>query len=261
MKQFIICLLAFSVFACNSKPQVSNTEEAVETVQYNAHHIPEIIQVFEAHGGYANWAKLKTLSFENGGSKTLVELQNRYTRIESENQTIGFDGEQVWVYPASDDADRQRMRYNLMFYFYAFPFVVGDPGVNYEAIDQIRIKGELFNAVKVTYNAGIGDAPNDSYIILSNPSTHQMQWLLYTATFGGEASDRYSLIKYEGWQEIGGVIIPTSLQWYTYNNGEAGDPRGAARVFQNIQVSKEFPAMENFRMPEGAAVAKLPAEQ
>lgn len=200
------------------------------------------------------------MSYENGGSKTLVELQNRYTRIDSEHQTVGFDGEQVWVYPASEDANQQIMRYNLMFYFYAFPFVVGDPVVNYEAIEQVTLRDELFDVVKITYNAAIGDAPNDSYIILSNPSTHQMEWLLYTASFGGDASDRYSLIKYEGWQEMGGVILPSSLQWYSYTDGVVGDPRGPARIFENILVSEEFPAMENFIMPEGASVAKLPEE-
>ena len=174
---------------------------------------------------------------------------------------MGFDGKQVWVYPASEDADRQRMRYNLIFYFYAFPFVVGDPGVNYESIEQMSLKNKIYDAIKITYNAGVGDAPNDSYIILSDPSTHQMEWLLYTATFGGEASDRFSLIKYEGWKEMEGVVLPSILQWYTFTNNEVGDPRGPARIFENIQVSNEYPSMENFLMPEGASIAKLPEEK
>jgi hypothetical protein len=231
-----------------ASPQVDNT----------THHIPEITKVFDAHGGFDIWSSLKMLSYDMGGSTTLTELQNRYARIESVEQTVGFDGENVWVYPASDDADRQRMRYNLMFYFYAFPFVVGDPGVNYEVLDAIDLDGKTYNQVKVSYNAGVGDAPNDNYIICSDPETNQMQWLLYTATFGGGVEEKYSLIKYEGWQSFGSVMLPTSLQWYKYQDGVVGDARGDAREFTNIKVSKEYPSMDNFKMPEGAVIAKMP---
>ncbi len=254
-----ICFLSLMI-ACEGKKQEQpiETVEAAPQVDYTAHHIPEITKVFDAHGGYDTWSSLKMLSYDMGGSTTLTELQNRYARIESEEQTVGFDGENVWVYPASDDADRQRMRYNLMFYFYAFPFVVGDPGVIYEVLDPIELDGKTYNQVKISYYDGVGDAPNDNYIICSDPETNQMQWLLYTATFGGEVEHEYSLIKYEGWQEFGGVMLPTSLQWYKYEDGVVGEPRGDARSFTNIQVSTEYPSMDNFEMPEGAAIARMP---
>ncbi len=258
MKKLIILSLLILICACGGTNQEQKVTENAKSPDYTEHHIPAITKVFNAHGGFENWSKLKMLTYENGGSKTTVELQNRYTLIESENQTVGFDGENVWVYPPSENADRQRMRYNLMFYFYAFPFVVGDPGVNYEAMEPIDIKGETYNAVKITYNAGVGDAPNDSYIILSDQQTDRMEWLMYTATFGGGAKDSYSLIKYEGWKEMGGVILPSSLQWYTYAGGEAGDPRGRPNVFENIAVSQEYPSMDNFTMPEGASIANMP---
>jgi hypothetical protein len=259
MKKILLLSLSILVLACGGT-KTESTSEVQETPQTNtSHHSASIAKVFDAHGGFDNWSKLKMLTYENGGCKTTVELQNRYTRIESETQTVGFDGDNVWVYPPSENADRQRMRYNLMFYFYAFPFVVGDPGVNYEAMDPIEIKGETYNTVKVTYNAGIGDAPNDSYIILSNQQTDRMEWLMYTATFGGAAKDSYSLIKYGGWKEMGGVILPSSLQWYSYADGEAGDPRGGANLFENIEVSQEYPSLDKFIMPEGAQDITNPA--
>jgi hypothetical protein len=257
-KYFLFSLLAL-LMACQGAKTEDKTEAAVITKPtYN--HPESIDRVFDAHGGYDNWTKLKTLSYENGGSKTLVELQNRYIFIESENQTVGFDGENVWVNPPSENAEGQRMRYNLMFYFYAFPFVVGDPGVNYEAMAAIELGGQSYNATKISYDSGIGDAPNDSYIILSNPESNKMQWLMYTATFGGETSNRYSLIKYEGWKEMGGVVLPSSLQWYQYADGVLGEPRGDARLFENIEVSEAYPSMENFVAPEGAQVLSNPAE-
>lgn len=257
MKKLSVFALLIFLMSCSGAKQDEKVAEEPK-VDHTAHHIPAITQVFDAHGGFENWAKLKTLSYQSGGSKTLVDLQNRYTRIESENQTVGFDGERVWVYPPSENADKQRMRYNLMFYFYAFPFVVGDPGVNYEVLEPLDLAGKTYNAVKVSYNSGVGDSPNDSYIICSDPETDQMQWLMYTATFGGESKDRFNLIKYEGWQNFNGVILPTSLQWYGYADGLVGEPRGEATTFENIEVAEAYPAMSNFEMPEGASVANMP---
>lgn len=256
MKKYFLAASFALLMACKGEKTENQSEVSIESKAYN--HPTSISKVFDAHGGYENWTKLKTLSYENGGSTTLVELQNRYTRIESANQTVGFDGENVWVNPPSENAAGQRMRYNLMFYFYAFPFVVGDPGVNYETLAPIELGGQAYNAIKITYDSGIGDAPNDSYIILSNQETNAMDWLMYTATFGGAPSERYSLIKYEGWKEMGGVILPSSLQWYQYTDGVLGEPRGDARLFENIKVSNDYPAMQNFEVPEGAQIVSAP---
>lgn len=261
MKKVLLLIIIISQIACESKQQSreanTKTTQEIALGDNTSHHIPEITRVFAAHGGFDTWSELKTLSYEMGGSTTLVELQNRHIRTESEGQTVGFDGEKVWVYPASEDADQQKMRYNLMFYFYAFPFVAGDPGVNYQVLSPITLQGKDYNAVKISYDAGVGNAPNDTYIICSDTETDQMEWLLYTATFGGAPKDNYSLIKYADWQEFGGVKLPTQLQWYLYEDGKVGGPRGEAVTFENIRVSTEYPAMEKFTMPEGAAVAGM----
>jgi hypothetical protein len=256
MKNILVFLTTAFLMACGGVKPDRSTQENSANAGLTSHHIPQITKIFDAHGGFANWSKLKMLSYKMGGSTTLTDLQNRYTRIESENQTVGFDGKQVWVYPASEDADKQRMRYNLMFYFYAFPFIVGDPGVNYEALEPIDLQGTSYDAVKITFDNGVGDASNDSYIICSDPTSGRMHWLMYTATFGGEPKDNYSLIKYEGWTELGGVVLPTSLQWVHYKDGVVGDPKGEAVRFENIEVAQEYPSIDQFEMPEGAAIAK-----
>lgn len=255
MKKYLMLPVLFVVLACQGTKSEKMSEEEMIVHSNTDHHNEAINKVFEAHGGFGQWSALKQMSYDLDGSRTLVDLQSRYTRIESEHQTVGFDGEKVWVMPPSENAQRQRMRYNLMFYFYAFPFVVGDPGASYEGLAPITLLNQTYDAVKVSYGEGVGDSPKDNYIILSGQESHQMEWLMYTATFGAaEGKDTYSLIKYEGWKERSGVVLPTSLQWYQYKDGVVGEPRGNARIFDNVMVATAYPEMNKFTIPEGAQV-------
>ena len=128
--------------------------------------------------------------------------------------------------------------------------MIGDPRIEYEDLEGIEIQSKKYNAIKISFNEGIGDAPKDNYIVLSDTETHQLEWLMYTATFGlDETSDRYSLIKYGGWAEYQGVYLSSSSQWYQYKDGTVGEPKGAARKFSEIVVSKDYPAMGNFEVP------------
>ncbi len=252
-KPILICLL-IALMACEGNKSESVSQKVEETSAVTSHHSASITKVFNAHGGFDKWASMKQLSYEMGSQKTLVELQSRYTRLESENQTVGFDGENVWVNPPSENAARQRMSYNLMFYFYAFPFVIGDPGISYEDVEPKEILGKRYNGVKVSYGDGVGNSPKDNYIIYSDTETNKMAWLMYTATFGGDsASDRWGLIKYDQWQDVNGLSIPSAIQWYQYRDGKIGDMRNEV-VFRNVTVSEDVPSMDNFNAPEGAQV-------
>ena len=255
----ILLNLLLALMACKGPGSASDhkTREVPLARPVTAHHIKAIARVFAAHGGYDNWQKMKQLYYELNGQKTLVALQQRYTRLESENQTVGFDGEKVWVFPPGENANRQRMRYNLIFYFYAFPFVVGDPGVIYEEMEPFEILGKPYNAVKISYEEGIGDAPKDNYIVYSDPETNRMQWLMYTATFGSnQPSNRFRLIRYGAWQTINGLMLPQTIQWYQYSDGVVGEP-GKKLDFENVSISEKEPSIENFTMPAGAQVAVL----
>ncbi len=256
-KLTLLAILAIGI-ACQPTNQKETTEESAPIYEAPAHHSESLTKVLDAHGGYEQWSSLKSLSYLKGEETTVTNLQNRKIRLESPSQTIGFDGNEVWVSPDTLDVSRARFYHNLFFYFYAMPFVVGDPGAFYEDLEPKELAGKTYNGVKVSYNAGVGDAPDDNYIIWSDPETGKMEWLMYTVTYrSGEPSDRYSLIKYDGWTEFSGVVLPTSLQWFTYENENVGEPRGEATLFQNVTLSTEAPDENLFAMPENAAIAPL----
>ena len=186
----------------------------------------DIAAVFEAHGGINTWNEMNNLCFtlekEEGNETHTVDLKSRNTRIETENFTLGFDGEKVWL--AQDSTyyppDRARFYHNLMFYFYAMPFVLGDEGISYSETEPLVFKGKSYPGTKISFGKGIGDAPDDEYILYRNKDTNQMEWLAYTVTFGkNEKSERFSYIKYDQWDNVNGLILPKKLQWYEVENG------------------------------------------
>ena len=164
--------------------------------------------------------------------------------------------------PDTVEVGNARFYHNLYFYFYAFPFVVGDPGVFYEDVEPKEILGTTYNGIKITYDEGVGDSPKDYYIIWYNPETYKMEWLMYTVTFrSGERNENYRLINYGDWAEFEGLLLPTSLQWYQYQDDVIGEKRGNKVVFENINISTEAPSEDIFAMPQGAQLAPMPTRE
>lgn len=256
MKNLTFLAILALVIACQPKQQNETPKETSPAYQRPEHHSESLTKALDAHGGYEQWSTMKSLSYSRGEETTLTNLQNRKIKLVSPDQTIGFDGQDVWVTPDSVDASRARFYHNLYFYFYAMPFVVGDPGVFYEDVEPMEIKEKTYKGIKISYGENVGDAPDDNYIIWFDAETNQMEWLMYTVTFrSGEPSDKYNLIKYAGWTEFNGLVLPTSLQWFQYDGESVGDPRGEATVFQNIEITAESPDESFFEKPEGAQIA------
>lgn len=258
MKNLPLLALLAVALACQTSPQNKLPEEEVSVFEQPAHHSALLTNVFEAHGGYEQWSKMKALSYTKGEESTVTNLQNRMIRVESPTQVIGFDGTQVWVTPDTVDASRARFYHNLYFYFYAMPFVVGDPGAFYEEVEPRTLDGKTYKGIRVSYGEGVGDAPDDNYIVWFDPETYRMDWLMYTVTYrSGEPSDKFSLIKYSEWKTFNGIVLPTSLQWFQYDGETVSDPRGDAITFENIQLTMDEPMDSLFVMPEGAQIAPL----
>ncbi|MEL6720610.1 MAG: DUF6503 family protein, partial [Bacteroidota bacterium] len=188
-------LLTLTIIACNT-PQ-PETEEVP-----NYDHLPEVLLAgLEAHGGIDRWQEMQTLEYDlmkdSITEHQLIDLKSRKVLLSTNpaTYTLGFDGQEVWVSPekAAFPGNSARFYHNLYFYFYAMPFIASDPGINYEVMKNDSLNGELYDAVKISYNAGVGDAPDDEYILYFDKESHQMEWLLYTVTYyTGEKGTRYN---------------------------------------------------------------------
>ncbi len=209
-------------------------------------------KILEVHGGLDAWKDYRTLSYTMGEEKQTIDLYDRRELIEGSNFTIGFDGDKVWAKADTSYKGNPIFYKNLIFYFYAMPFVLADPGINYLETDNLDFDGVSYPGYRISYNDGVGLSSQDEYFIHYDPNTHQMAWLGYTVTyFSGEKSPKISWIRYDDWDDIGNVVLPQSMEWYTNEDNLPVEPR-SRRTFTNISLKMKDATPDTYAIIDGA---------
>ena len=264
MKYTLILITALLAFSCKEAPkeeQLTNTmakaEMVTETVTY-----PEALEkIFEAHGGLTNWKAKQTLSYDMARGKKLenqvTDLYSRKDKISGDGFALGFDGSGVWLMSEGDQYKGDPVFYhNLMFYFYAMPFVLADDGIVYSETTNLEFEGKSYPGIGIGYNAGVGTSPKDEYFIHYDPETYQMAWLGYTVTyFSGEKSEKVNWRRYNDWKTFNGLKLPNSMSGCKSEDGKITEI-GKASVFTNVKVSEKPFDEGTLAMPEGAKVVE-----
>lgn len=202
----------------------------------------------EAHGGLDVFRSFGGLSYDmdrgNGAEPQVIDLWQRRIRWEGDGFTLMFDGDSVHVAPDTSAFPGNPMfSSSLYFYFFGIPFLLADPGTVREPLGRMTVDGEPFDAVKVGYEAGVGESPQDNYIALMDTTSHQLRLVLYTVTFNSSApSDNYSALEYRDWQQVDGLLVPREFvgrRWHA-----DGDSLGTERYrvrFDNVSFSAAPP--------------------
>lgn len=243
----LICL-----FSCNSQ------ETAPTTVSIP--NLPLTFQkVLDAHGGLDHWRSMQQLEYTMGDSADaethFIDLQRRRTRIETASYQLGFDGEDVWVSPnlAAFPGKSPRFVHNLHFYFVALPFVLTDPGVKLEDIGSTTANGQAYERIKATFGEGIGDAPDDQYILYIDPQTFQIDFIIYSVTyFDASRATQYNALDYD-WVETDGILTPKAYTGYRWTEEGFGEQR-YARAFSTAKYSGTLTDESLFSKPSNAEI-------
>ncbi|CDF77944.1 lipoprotein [Formosa agariphila KMM 3901] len=289
-------LLALSVIACKDAPkQDVSTPQQEETVASAAYPIPNtwiekrvasankrlnateagqvLWRAMEAHGGLEKWYSNGYFSFHfdyrplNGKGvrdsyQTIDTWSNkaRHNSITDPENIYGWDGEVAWV----KAKDSTSFTYDTQFwaltpiYFSGQPFVLDGEGVNLELLADVEFKGELQKVVKATYDAGVGSAPDDYYILYINAKTNLVDAFKYIVSYpeyfpnGGHAPEKTTVV--QGTTTVDGIVLATGFK--SYMSADAKD--GLGEYITDIFVS-DFsfsPTVEDnyFSKPEGAEV-------
>ena len=256
--QILFFTLSLVLFSCNektSKPKEVDTN----TNSISAENIyPEaLIQVFEAHGGLKSWKKQRTLTYTipkpDNPEIHYTDLLSRKDKIETPSYEMGFDGEGPWLLNKTKPYEGNvEFYHNLMFYFYAMPFVLADDGIQYSETESLHFEGMDYPGIQITYNAGVGTSPKDEYYIHYHPDTFEMVWLGYTVTYRtGEDSDNIKWIRYNDWGMFNGIKLPNSISWYSYEGRTIKELRNTV-PFENVKLSEIKKPFSFYKKPEQA---------
>jgi len=256
-------LASWFLLSCGSKESPTNGSATEENSLPPSSTYPTILQnALEAHGGLDRWESFERLEYDLYRGEDLVDhqliaLKTRKVLLSNDQYTIGFDGQEVWVSPDTSAYPGRSARFyhNLQFYFFALPFVLADPGIQYEELEPRAFQDKMYDVLRITYQPEVGDAADDEYIAYFDQETHQMHLLLYTVTYFSQSpGDRYSARVYEEWQTVNGLKVPLEVVSYRWANDSLGDQRGVTE-YRNVTLDEIPPDQSMFLMPNEATVA------
>jgi len=261
MKRIGIVLLILAIVAC--KPTPKQEEAKKETVELGKPIYPEALQkVLEKHGDMDTWRQQRTLTYSlqkpNFKEVHTIDLYSRKDRIDTEVFSMGFDGEQAWLL----DTDKKYtgnvgFYHNLIFYFYAMPFVLADDGVIYTQTEDLVFEGKSYPGIAISYENGVGASSKDQYYIHYDPETHQMAWLGYTVTYrSGEVSDNVKWIRYDDWTDVNGLVLPKSISWYKYEGRNLLEPANTL-PFESISLTSKAKDADFYEKPEDGVYVEI----
>lgn len=182
-------------------------------------------------------------------------------RLDQGDASVLWDGETAWVTPA--DAEFPRARFHVLTwpYFLAAPMKLRDPGTRLELLGAQAVEAELHDAARLTFDEGVGDTPDDWYVLYRHPRTNRLEAMAYVVTYGTrleDANQEPHAIVYDDFQEIEGVTIPTTWTfrlWSEEKTGIYGDPIGEAQL---SDVRFVTPEEGTFQVPDDAREVTLP---
>ncbi len=224
----------------------------------------------EAHGGLARWYGNGPLHFryryERGGGQPAIDTEQtvdtwssraRHVVMPDSAASFGWTGDTAWVQPAGVDIPTNARFWSLTpYYFVAMPFVLADPGVNLALDGQMTAEGTAYDLVRVTFDAGTGDAPDDYYVLLLDPATDRVGGVRYVVSYpgffpeGGATPEK--LMLYDGAQTASGITLQEGFRSFAWTDDGVGEPAARGTVSE-VRFIPEAPD-SLFAMPSGAVV-------
>lgn len=202
------------------------------------------------HGGLDAWFKGQALRFNYryapvGGQPARESLQTidllrsrAYHDMASPVQgQFAWDGQQAW---STFDPKKAAPRFWALtpYYFVGMPFVLGDPGVNLKIVEEDPALAGLppAHTVKVTYDSGTGDAPDDYYIAYLAKDDARLLAVRYVVSYkafmkDGQKHKPEKILIYSDLKPAGPLTLARTHRFFMYP-GKKGDPASVATVSQ-----------------------------
>ncbi|MGB7394303.1 MAG: hypothetical protein WA913_07920 [Pricia sp.] len=231
-------------------------------------------KAMEAHGGLSQWFSNGPISFHfnyqplgEGTPRNTYQVidtwssRARHFSAVDSTQQYGWTGEKAWEMVKDSTVFAYDTRFWSLtpFFFMGQPFVLEGDGTNLELLEQVDYNDYMYDVVKVTFEAGTGDAPDDYYVLYFNTKSHKLGVIRYIVSYpgyfeeGNHAPEKFMDLL--GEQTASGIIFPENYKTYWLN-----EENGPGEHITDIELSDiEFlPKLKDsyFEIPESAKVSE-----
>lgn len=202
------------------------------------------------------------------GQTTLVEgtllFDPHRDRVRIEQRggvLLVFDGSRAWVSPDTAQFKGARFHLRTWTYFLAAPFKLRDPGARLVEMGSLPLLGKDYPAARLTFDSGVGDTPDDWYVLYRDPQTNYLAAMAYIVTYGKDREHAEAdphVVFFQDFTSIEGVVLPTRWTFHHWKQetGAQGEPIGQVRL-QHIRFVE--PEEGAFSKPAAAREDSLPA--
>lgn len=162
--------------------------------------------------------------------------------------------------PARPILDSARFHLLTWPYFVALPMKLRDPGTRLAVLGERTLRGKKVTAARLTFDRGVGDTPDNWYVLYADARPGRLAAAAYIVTYGKTASAAAKephAISYDGYVALDGIQIATKWTFWHWSerDGIPGEPIGTGTLTGPHFVQ---PAPDAFVRPPGAREDKLP---
>lgn len=241
---------------------LASCEEKSSTPDPRLNQPEEFKKLLDAHGDWTKWVAAESFSFAMVHETTL-EWENHYisltdgkTRIDADQFQAGNDGEKVWISPNRQAFPGQSVRFYHRLYstFLSLPYILTDTTTTVKKIENQTFNGKSFEALEATLKPGTHAGPSDRYVLLKDPETGRLAWVLYAVTFFDKGNQVQEALSYEDYRDAGGLVFPRVITGYQIENDSSKRIRYQAS-FSDVFLVNEKLENSLFEMPKTAVAA------
>jgi hypothetical protein len=222
-------------------------------------------------GGYDEWQKKKTLSFDKKSTSydstgkiiretdmhldymMKPEFRAKLTyNLHDTIITLLHDGQKACkMYNGKASAEQKDIdgAWNSCFgsqYVMCMPYKLKDPGIKAEYVGEVKMKdGLAAQILKTSYIKGAGSNPDHTWFYYFEPGTGK----LLANSFLGK-NNSWDFTRYEQLEKANGLMLPSVRKGYTADTLNNPGWMVSESRHSNIVFDKEFPA-DHFKLPDG----------
>jgi hypothetical protein len=175
-----------------------------------------------------------------------------------------FDGQKAWVAPGTKNVGPPPRFHLLTWPYFAMAGTkLTDPGTKHADAARGQLSGKPVDTFKLTFDGGVGDAPDDWYVVHVDADTRRVSAMAYIVTYGtprAEAEKSPNVIVYGDYETVDGVALSRRWQFFDWSpeRGPVGQPTGEATL-SNVRFVD--PPADAFARPADAVEDPAPTKK